>query len=293
MTKKMKQVFTFYCLWLVFGLNSTLYSQVSSMDRKLFADNLNAGRKMTNLGVSPYSNEYISIVFNDIKYSGVRAASNELMLKAYPNISYATLLNLFNVMSVNETVLNQFLYQVCLYNEGDKNQIIKSLKSFCSNEQLATRIYTKYWGKFSNELMPNIAKNKTERNQIDRTKSKENYKSIFDSDEDSTTRINTPVKDQLENEYEAEFPGGETAYRNFLQKNLKIPDSAVDISGIVIIEFTIDTSGKVGNAKVISKPLGHGLENEVLRVISMLPRWIPARKYQVSINSIRTQSFVF
>ncbi len=92
---------------------------------------------------------------------------------------------------------------------------------------------------------------------------------------------------------EAKFPGGDVAYRNFLQRNLKIPDSAVDIKGTVIVEFTIDTTGKVTNAKIMSIPLGHGLESEVLRVVNLLPSWEPARKNNMTINSIRKQTFTF
>ncbi len=288
----MKQIFIFYFLCLLCGTDSAVYGQVSSTDRKLFADNLNAGRKITNLGVSPYSDEYISIVFDGVKYSGVRVVSNELMLKAFSNISYATLLNLFDVMGTNEKVFNQFLYQVFLYNEGNKSQIIRSLKSFCSIEQLADRIYTKYWGNYSSELSQDIAKNRAERKQIEVAKSKD--KSISNNKEDST-KISTPMNIKSENvdEYEPEFPGGQTAYINFIQKNFKIPDSAVDINGTVIVEFIIDTAGKVRDAKVISSPLGHGLETEALRVINLLPKWLPARKGNIPKASTRTQSFVF
>ena len=87
------------------------------------------------------------------------------------------------------------------------------------------------------------------------------------------------------------FITGLTAH--FIQKNFKIPDSAVDINGTVIVEFIIDTAGKVRDAKVISSPLGHGLETEALRVINLLPTWLPARKGKISRASTRKQSFTF
>jgi hypothetical protein len=97
----------------------------------------------------------------------------------------------------------------------------------------------------------------------------------------------------IEDSTEAQFPGGDGAYQKFLRTNIKIPDSASDISGTVVVEFTIDTSGKVVTPKIISKPLGHGLESETLRVINLLPLWLPARKNHLPINTVKRQTFVF
>jgi protein TonB len=37
----------------------------------------------------------------------------------------------------------------------------------------------------------------------------------------------------------------------------------------------VDETGKVSNAKVVGKPLGYGLENEVLKAIDKMPTWTP------------------
>ena len=46
--------------------------------------------------------------------------------------------------------------------------------------------------------------------------------------------------------------------------------------GIVIVQFTINTVGRVVNTKIL-KSVDAILDKEVLRVVSMSPKWQPAR----------------
>jgi len=63
---------------------------------------------------------------------------------------------------------------------------------------------------------------------------------------------------------------------NHIQTNLVYPVDAVTnkIQGPVVVDFVIDSSGHVVNP-VVSKSLGHGCDEEALRVISIMPVWIP------------------
>lgn len=63
---------------------------------------------------------------------------------------------------------------------------------------------------------------------------------------------------------------------NHIQTNLKYPDSAfaVGAQGPVVVEFVIDPSGQITNPRV-TKGLGHGLDEEALRVVSLMPAWQP------------------
>lgn len=103
----------------------------------------------------------------------------------------------------------------------------------------------------------------------------------------NVVRKRTPIiSTQIDNYYEqimgfpcrkAEFPGGGTALAYFLNTVLEYPQTAIDnsITGIVIAEFTIDTTGKVVNPKIIKK-VHSTLDMATLAAIKKMPRWKPA-----------------
>ena len=64
-----------------------------------------------------------------------------------------------------------------------------------------------------------------------------------------------------------------------IQSNLVYPDSAgkAGVQGPVVVEFVIDPTGKVTQAKV-TDGIGYGCNEEALRVISMMPAWVPGRQ---------------
>lgn len=77
------------------------------------------------------------------------------------------------------------------------------------------------------------------------------------------------------------FVGGPTEYRDFIQANLRYPSIAkeFDVKGVVIATFVIGANGfPEKESRKIVKGLGYGCDDEVLRVINIMPRWIPARK---------------
>ncbi|MDE6548494.1 MAG: energy transducer TonB [Muribaculaceae bacterium] len=75
----------------------------------------------------------------------------------------------------------------------------------------------------------------------------------------------------------AEFPGGIDALFSFLLENIEYPEEAreKDIEGRVIVKFIIDETGTVKDA-AIAKGVHPLLDNEALRVVHKLPRFIPA-----------------
>ncbi len=77
------------------------------------------------------------------------------------------------------------------------------------------------------------------------------------------------------------FVGGPTEYRDFIAANLRYPNVAkeFDISGTVIASFVIGSNGyPEKESRKIIKGLGYGCDEEVLRIINLMPRWVPARK---------------
>ncbi len=77
------------------------------------------------------------------------------------------------------------------------------------------------------------------------------------------------------------FIGGAIEYNDFIAANLRYPTIAKEnnIKGNVIVSFNLRETGYPENPKII-KGLGYGCDDEVLRVIKLLPRFIPARRQQ-------------
>lgn len=90
--------------------------------------------------------------------------------------------------------------------------------------------------------------------------------------EPSDTEITDPI------ETFPEFQGGEKQLYCFLDNNLdKEKLRSVDTSGLVIAQFTIDSTGRVTNIKII-KALNPIVENELIRVIEIMPPWKPGKQ---------------
>lgn len=73
-----------------------------------------------------------------------------------------------------------------------------------------------------------------------------------------------------------EFPGGWSAFMQWLTKNLKYPVVAQQnkIQGTVVVSFIVNKDGSLANIKVSTSadPL---LDREALRVFKMMPKWKP------------------
>lgn len=76
-----------------------------------------------------------------------------------------------------------------------------------------------------------------------------------------------------------EFPGGEAALRKFLADNIRYPTLAQEngIQGKVVIEFIIGKDGGVYDIQV-SRSVEESLDKEALRVVNLMPKWIPGKK---------------
>lgn len=63
---------------------------------------------------------------------------------------------------------------------------------------------------------------------------------------------------------------------NFVYKNVKYPTKAITdgVEGTVVIRFVIGKDGSIQYAESI-RNIGGGCEEEALRVVLMMPKWIP------------------
>ena len=75
------------------------------------------------------------------------------------------------------------------------------------------------------------------------------------------------------------FPGGEAALVKYLESHINYPPVAAKnkIEGHVIVQFIVKNDGSIGEVKVV-RSLEKDLDNEAIRVIKSLPKFIPGRQ---------------
>lgn len=92
----------------------------------------------------------------------------------------------------------------------------------------------------------------------------------------------------------AEFPGGEDAFFDFLQRNLSYP---VDVEGKPFIgkveyEITVLETGVVKDIEV-TNTYDHSIAREFKRLVPLMPRWTPAIFHNIPQKSKRKGVFNF
>lgn len=83
-------------------------------------------------------------------------------------------------------------------------------------------------------------------------------------------------KNEAMHEKYAEFPGGVAALYGFISDNITYPEDALaqKVEGIVVVKFSVDTQGVISNVRV-KKNLFPSLDNEAIRIVSIMPKWAP------------------
>lgn len=94
-----------------------------------------------------------------------------------------------------------------------------------------------------------------------------------------------------------EFPGGQAAFKHYLEKNLSYPiaEKEMGIEGTVYISFFVETDGSITNISVKKEvPGAPGFSKEGIRVISMMPSWTPGELSgkPVRVNFVQPIKFV-
>jgi len=82
-----------------------------------------------------------------------------------------------------------------------------------------------------------------------------------------------------------EFPGGEEERMKFLANNIKYPEKAREngIQGTVYVNFVIEPDGSISNIK-IRRGISKELNEEVIRVIKLMPKWIPGKQRGIAVR---------
>lgn len=75
----------------------------------------------------------------------------------------------------------------------------------------------------------------------------------------------------------ASFPGGDTAWKKYVKKNLKYPRKAwwEELETDVFVRVTIAKDGTVVGAEHLTTS-GYGFEQEAVRLVMKSGKWIPA-----------------
>ena len=77
-----------------------------------------------------------------------------------------------------------------------------------------------------------------------------------------------------------EFPGGEKKLIEYLRATVKYPAvaRANGIQGSVLVQFTVDKDGAIGDVTVLRSGGDPSLNREAVRVVNTMPNWIPGAK---------------
>jgi protein TonB len=76
-----------------------------------------------------------------------------------------------------------------------------------------------------------------------------------------------------------EFPGGEAAMQRYLKSSIKYPNIAMEngIQGKVYVGFVVERNGSISNVR-IARGVDASLDKEAMRVIKLMPKWIPGKQ---------------
>ncbi len=71
-----------------------------------------------------------------------------------------------------------------------------------------------------------------------------------------------------------DFPGGQKALIKYLSENMEYPEEARKngIEGKVLSQFMVNEDGTLTDVQIIRR-LGYGCDEEVLRLITQMPKW--------------------
>ena len=120
--------------------------------------------------------------------------------------------------------------------------------------------------------------------------------------EDKGTQVVEAPKTDDENkifnkvEVEATFPGGDAAWRRYLQNNLD-PNAPVENGAEpgtyqVIVKFIVSKDGSISDVQPETS-FGHGMEAEAVKIIKKGPKWTPALQNGRNVNAYRRQPITF
>lgn len=132
------------------------------------------------------------------------------------------------------------------------------------------------------EVSPAIAGTVVQSDKIDNTSAKEVKKSISRSDSQAMAEAEEEISGFevfTVVEESPQYPGGEELRLKFLAENLYYPQAAreASVQGTVYITFVVEADGTITDIRVL-RGIGKGCDEEALRVIKLMPKWLPGKQ---------------
>src|SRR5258706_7575946 len=97
-------------------------------------------------------------------------------------------------------------------------------------------------------------------------------------------------------EIEAGFPGGDSKWRQYLERNLNAQvaadNGAPEGTYTTVVQFVVDKEGNISDVRSLTNH-GYGLEEEAMRVIKKGPKWTPAIQNGRNVKAYRKQPITF
>ena len=87
----------------------------------------------------------------------------------------------------------------------------------------------------------------------------------------------------------AKFQDGYNSIIKFVQENIKFPAEAQEnnVHGRLMVSVVVEKDGSLSDIK-IKKGLGYGLDEEIVRIIKMMPKWQPAQHKGKTVRQSQT-----
>ena len=87
----------------------------------------------------------------------------------------------------------------------------------------------------------------------------------------------------------AKFQDGYNSIIKFVQENIKFPAEAKEnnVHGKLMLSVVVEKDGSLSDITV-KKGLGYGLDEEIVRIIKMMPKWQPAQHKGKTVRQSQT-----
>ena len=97
-------------------------------------------------------------------------------------------------------------------------------------------------------------------------------------------------------EIEASFPGGDSKWRQYLERNangqVATDNGAPEGTYTTVVQFVVDKEGNISDVRALTNH-GYGMEEEAIRVIKKGPKWSPAVQNGRQVIAYRKQPITF
>lgn len=97
-------------------------------------------------------------------------------------------------------------------------------------------------------------------------------------------------------EIEASFPGGDSKWRQYLERNangqVATDNGAPEGTYTTVVQFVVDKEGNISDVRALTNH-GYGMEEEAMRVIKKGPKWSPAVQNGRQVKAYRKQPITF